>query len=184
MVKYDIIIGIDPGKSGAMIVGLPNDIQIIKFKEKHPQLKGKFILIPEGKLMSKLNKITARGKCLAFVERVSMWNSDQKEGGKWFGIQKMMKQYEKLKTLLVLAGIDIVEVDSRSWQKMLGVKLKGIEKSERKKLYKKYAQEKFPHIKITMDIADALCIYNFGRLKCMVEPSWVQDRVQINTGGW
>ena len=164
----DIIIGIDPGKSGGIAVWRPDAV----LKVYH---------IPESvvDIAKILNYYKSIGKVLVFIEKVQLFMGDK--DGKQFRIQKMLEQYEQLKTIMQMSEIPFIPVHAMSWQTYLKVRKKGEEKPDRKRRYKEIAQHYYPEVKATMWNCDAILLVEFGRRKKKYEPDYIQkllpDRV-------
>lgn len=167
--KYKTIIGVDPGASGGIVTKHKGSIQVFKTKKGNQEI---------AKLLEKM----IDGETVLFLEKVTMNPTDTETCGKFFGIQKMMKQYENFKVLVEMCGIDMVEVHPKTWQSHFGFKAKGMDKTQRKNLYKKHAQHLFPGINVTLWNADALLIYAFGIRQLQGNPDWVQERLKVNKG--
>jgi len=113
-------------------------------------------------------------KCLksrykfCFIERVQSWVSDQEQPGKRFGIEKMLRQYTEIKTVLTMLEIPFHETQSRSWQKVFLGGQKFEEKKDRKKHLKAICQQKFPKTKVTLKNCDALLILLYANQELQV----------------
>lgn len=166
--KIDVIIGIDPGKSGgiAIYVNSSKTMKVVKMPDT------------TKKLSDYLNHVKETyGTALCFIEKVSSWTTDKNEGGKSFGIEKMMANYTQLKTVLTLCEIPFVQVHSRTWQGTLNLIKKGESKKDRKNRYKLAASTHYPNLKATLWNADAVCVMHFGRIKLSNDVNWVIDRL-------
>jgi hypothetical protein len=141
-----MIIGIDPGANGAMVIfnSTGHLIQVVSFK-KHswPQVR---CLIP-----------TIKGKYTAFIEAVAALPKDGAHNAFTFG-----KNTGIITGILIAKNIEFTEVHSQKWQRHFGLGAKYPSKTERKNAQKAKAQELFPDIKVTLDIADALLIARYG----------------------
>lgn len=160
------IIGIDPGAGGGIAVfkkGYATAVNMPKTDELNRYLK---TLREENE------------DIIVFIEKVNSFRDDKKEGGKSFGIDKMLAQYAELLTLLKINNLPYCEVYPISWQSHLGLARRGVEKSIRKGLYKEYAQKTFPEVKVNLKTSDALCIVQFGRDKTQLDMSWVLERIK------
>jgi hypothetical protein len=160
---YKIIIAIDPGANGSIThiklkdgkpISLPISVKMpIDFKEINQYLS----IITEG-----------LDRTLCFIEKVGMRPADM-QGGKAFGIMKLLKNFEFLKAACVENNIGFIEVHPSTWQHFLKLKLvKGKTKEsdkDRKNRYKEVAQQYFPSVKVTLSNSDALLIMVFGLIK-------------------
>ena len=161
------IIGIDPGASGGIAVyNHKGQITAVKMPKKVEDLSEYLLYIKEN-----------FNKPICFIEKVQSFHSDTDDGGKRFGIQKMLANYEQLKTVLTLSKIPFVQVYPQSWQGGLNLRKKGESKKDRKNRYKAAALKYYPEIKPTLWSADALCIVQFGRLKFNTDVDWIIERL-------
>lgn len=167
MQNKNTIIGIDPGATGGIAVyNNKGEILLQKMPKKVEDLSEYLNYIKD-----------TYGKTICFLEKVQSFHSDTDDGGKRFGIQKMLANYEQLKTVLTLAKIPFVQVYPQSWQGGLSLRKKGESKPDRKKRYKAAAEKYYPQIKATLWNADAICILQFGRLKLETDVDWVIERL-------
>lgn len=160
------IIGIDPGASGGIAV----------YKNKFATA----VAMPSG--TQKINEYFRYLKenneeVIVFIEHVNSYRGDQMEGGKSFGIDKLLAQYQELKTLLSVNGFPYVPVYPVSWQSTLQLNVKGDTKQERKLRYKEYAQKNFPEVKVNLKTSDALCLIRFGMEKLMHDSKYIRERL-------
>lgn len=144
------LIAIDPGLSGGIAYHHNGSSKAFKMPKQSTDLRDllkHFLTIGENHI--------------CFIEKVGTNPKDLLEPGKIFRLQKMLKNYEQTKAILETMNIQVVEVMSFVWQRRLFGKLK-MEKPARKKIFKEYAQENFPSIKVNLANADALCILIYG----------------------
>jgi len=161
------IIGIDPGASGGIAIHFEGKTTAVKMP------KGTMALNDFFKMLSGDYENT-----IVFMEKVSHFAGGADDaGGKKFGIAKMMANYQELKTLLVTNNLPFVEVPSVTWQSVLIKRVKGETKLQRKNKYKYFAIENYPTVKVTLAIADALCLVSFGLNKINNDPYWIDDRI-------
>jgi hypothetical protein len=140
-----MIIGIDPGKSGAICFMLNNGeiIKIIKLSETEHDIRELWHdELSKSKeswfaYIEKLHSIRPAGK----VPNFNLGNS--------FGF---------VRGLLVAWNIPFELILPQKWQQAMGCMSKGD-----KNITKAKAQQLFPDIKITHNIADALLIAEYGR---------------------
>lgn len=164
--RVDCIIGIDTGMAGGLSIWRPNHpLKANKMPKELMDLKDYFQHIKE----------TCESPII-FLEKVQLRHDDL-SGGKAFNIQKMLKNYERLKTIIEYSGIPFVQVHPMSWQSYLNIRKKGEEKSERKNRYKETAQSWYPEIKATLWNCDATLIVHFGRKKLMNDEGWVYENL-------
>ena len=137
--KYDLVIGIDPGKSGGIGIISDDGNYAIKMPETERDLFEYLRDNAEGAfcLIEKVHAMPGQGV-------TSMFN---------FGMS-----YGSLRMAIVAAGIPFETVTPQKWQKTLGCLTKGD-----KNVSKRKAQELFPDIKITHAIADSLLIAHYAK---------------------
>lgn len=153
VMNYTCCIGIDPGASGGIAI-INNDLKLPQ-TFKMPKDVTQFRDI----LLNYKNQ-----KTIVFIEKVSMWFSDNDNPGKQFRVRKMLDNYAELKTVVKLIGFDLVEVTPGTWLKMHG--LKNIKnRTDRKNRNKTHANYFYPGMKITHAISDALLIMQYGIMK-------------------
>lgn len=171
-IKINCIIAIDPGANGGIaIYRLECPIKTVKMPKTLEELKN-YIEYWQG-----------ISRPLVFIEKLSVRPDDISLGvgganmGKLFRIQKMIANYEQLKTTIELLGIPFVLVHPMKWQNALKLRVKGEEKAKRKARYKDVAQDNYPTVKVTMWNADALLIMHFGRLALQSMTDWVLEQI-------
>lgn len=164
------IIAIDPGKGGGIATFINNEIKAYSMPEK---IKEVFLLISHIK--------EKEPGTILFIEKVQTFQDDSKEGGKNFGINKMLHNYAQLIAVAEIVDIPFIEVYPRSWQSKLQLKIerpKGINngqfKTLRKRKYKSYAQQCFPELKVNLKTSDCLCLIQFALLKYSNEMKWIE----------
>jgi len=158
------VIGIDPGLSGGIAV---KDYQ-------HPV---KVYKMPRGvEAMKRFFTELQTGKDVIFLEKVMVMRNDQMEPGKAFGIEKMLRGYNEMRTVLLMLGFLLIDVYPVSWQSYLHTRIKGKKeaKKDRKNRYKRIAQERYPEVKATLWNSDALLILEYGRKKLKYEPEAIK----------
>lgn len=165
--KIDCIIGIDPGKTGGIAVWRPNHkTEVIKMPDDLMDLRQWFDYM----------KTICRP--LVFVEKVQLRPDDITDNpGKAFRVQKLLSDFEKLKMIIALCDVPFVLVHPLKWQNGLKLRVKGEEKSERKKRYQRAAADYYPDIRATLWNADALMIMHFGRYILHNNPRWVLENL-------
>lgn len=142
------VIGIDPGKGGGMAV-----IDI----ESHDVMES----VPMPPTLADISDFVERHRdaVCAYIEIV---HSMPKQGvsstftfGQYYGYVQMAVAAHKIRC---------VDVLPTKWQQSLGVKLKkGESYAEHKRRLKGKAQQLFPKEKVTLSVADALLIAEYGR---------------------
>lgn len=172
-INVNAVIGIDPGKNGGIAVYTKADdyVKIIKMPETTEDLA------------DFLRYYRENYKPIAFLEKLNIHRDDMKEGGKIFGIGKLMENHAQLKTTLEVVGIPFCQVHPMSWEHKLGLRQKGRResKTERKNRYKEVAARIYPANKVVLWNADALLIMHFGRVMLANDPAWVRANLPTKT---
>jgi crossover junction endodeoxyribonuclease RuvC len=135
-------IGVDPGKSGAVVAITSEGIKICRNDMTEADLGSFFKTFEES-----------WEPVFAMIERV---HSMPKQGVS--STFKFGENYGFLRGCLISAGIPFEEVTSQKWQKFMGCLSKGD-----KNVTKARAQQLFPGIKVIHQIADALLIAEYCR---------------------
>jgi hypothetical protein len=163
--KIDCIIGIDPGASGGITIYRPNNKEVC---QKIPKDINDF--------RDFINHYKDICSPLVFIEKVQMHRGDA-QGGKMFGIEKLIKNLEALKTTLEVLDVPFILVHPGTWQSVLKLKIPKEEKPARKKRYKEIAQKYYPDLKATMWNCDATLIMHFGRTILRNNVKWVLENL-------
>lgn len=101
--------------------------------------------------------------------------------GKIFRVQKLMANYEMLKTIFRISNLPICYVSPVTWQTRLGLKALPHEtKQQRKSRYKEFAGKLYPYIKTTLWNADALLILHWARIMIAQEPATIKNNIIRN----
>ena len=179
--NFDKVIAVDPGLSGGIAIYGRSGVGCAKMPVKEIKKGSK---VSRETDIEELAKILSQQKQdytpIVFIEKVQGWISDTDQNqGKRFRIQKMLANYEALKTAIIMSQIPLVEVIPRTWQTYLGLVIKGMEKDDRKRMYLKAAKEYYPEQNVAGWNGDALCILQFGRMKLQFDPDWVKKRAGI-----
>ena len=150
MKKYDIVIGIDPGATGAIsIKDKDGKISVFKMPKTTNELHG-FLVDYSGK-----------ENVFCFIEKVGAFVGD--DPGKRFGIIKMIEQFKSIKVCLEILKIPYIEIAAVTWQSRLKFKrIKGQSKTDRKRRYTNWAKKWVPGVKILATQGDAVCILACG----------------------
>lgn len=144
-----LIIGIDPGKSGGIAFFFDDGDQIV---EPMPDTMSDIHMLLHNTAMLKFGRWTPI-KAFAYIEKVHSSPQMGVTSAFTFG-----QGYGALLMLLTCKGIPFEQVTPQKWQKALGCMSKGD-----KNVTKRRAQELFPGLKITHATADALLIGEYGR---------------------
>ncbi|HLF52781.1 hypothetical protein [Flavobacterium sp.] len=175
-----MIIAIDPGASGAVASVLydPKTNQSASLRNfalgnKIKTEKGKYKNVAVGikEIHDHLNYLvhdTTHSGHVIFIEKIQMFHSDNDSPGKAFQMQKLHNHVSQLIGAMKIRQMNCIEVFPGTWQSQLRFK-KLKSKTDRKNLYKTFAQEKFPSIKMNLNNADAFCILEYGRIRSMFE---------------
>lgn len=175
-IKISAVVGIDPGRNGGIVTWRPGQkITAAKMPQDINDLRDyltylKSICSP----MVFLEKLTVRpDDVMAGAEGVNM--------GKMYRIQKMMANYEQLKTMIAFCEVPFVVVHPIKWQNELKLRTKSSrhkeEKAERKRRYRDVAGNLYPELTPTLWNADATLIMHFGRYILKNNPNWVRDNL-------
>lgn len=164
-IKIDCVIGVDPGKQGGIAIyerGVES-IKTVKMPESAEEMAELFRYYRDN------------FRPIAFLEKLNLHRDDMSIPGKVFGIQKLMANFEQLKTALELVGIPYCLVHPLSWEHRLGLRQKGLreEKAERKRRYAAYAGRLYPLHRVTLWNSDAILLMHFGRAVLANDLQWV-----------
>jgi len=167
--KYDLIIGIDPGKGGGISTLYEGVAKAFKMPYSHQEMKDFF---------KYLNGVSENSIC--FLEKVQL-RPDDMQGGKAFQIQKMLNHFQQLRTMLFVSEIKYVMVHPRTWQKSLNLlSIKNESKNDRKNRYKLSAKNRFKMLKVTLKNCDALLLLSYGFFILKTEPEKVENTLRIS----
>ena len=150
MKKEKLILGIDPGKMGAMAVITKDDALAYKFPK---DLKDLYIMVKMHVDKYKVQDITV------LIEHVHSFPTDSRPSAFSFG--RNLGHWEGV---LSSFELDIDTVPPRTWQDYYDIPIIK-NKHERKHWLKNKAMELFPDIKITLANCDALLIANYAKEK-------------------
>lgn len=168
--KIDCVIGIDPGKTGGIAVWKPNGfLKVVKMPDDLTDLS-LFI-----------NQYKECCNPIIFLEKLQLRHSDLSIPGKAFRIQKLLNNFEQLKTVVHLLDIPYVLVNPMKWQDELNLRIKGTKRVEetkdRKNRYKLIAQKHYPEFKQALWSADATMIMHFGRFALVNRQRWILENL-------
>lgn len=173
---FDTVIAIDPGASGGIVVYRDKRVTCHRMPGKNES--GQMDIDALLEFLKHLKSISQNPLC--FIERVMMWRGEGDEGGKKFGITKMLANQEQLKTGLAMVGIPYIQVASVSWQKFHGLQ-KGKDvvetDTQKKNRFKEWAQNIFTHTDVKLWNADALLILAFGINKIDFDKQWIYEKL-------
>jgi len=144
-------IGVDPGGSGA-IAAIDEDGLIFAVHKNDATERDVWEFVKDVKAQTK-------GECFAVIERVGAMPGQGVHSMFVFG-----QSYGFLRGLLIAAEIPFVEVSPAKWQQALGCPTRGkLSKTQHKNRLKAKAQQRWPHVKMTLAIADALLLAEYAR---------------------
>ena len=161
MKKPVMLIGIDPGASGGVAYMIGNSVNTFK----HPDTKTLSIWFKE-------NSELYDAYCVIEHQEVRPQDVDDM---RIFAMQKLVKQYNQTCALMMAHGIRYAAVRPKSWQKTLGIELKGTEYGMRKNKLKQHSAKQYPTVKVTLWNADALCLLQYALLKAKHEPQFYKS---------
>lgn len=170
-IRISAVVGIDPGKTGGIAVWRPNHkTEVIKMPGDLMELKQWF------------EYMKSICRPLVFVEKVQLRPDDITDNpGKAFRVQKLLSEFEKLKTIIAMCDVPFVLVHPQKWQNdlKLRIKVKGKkeEKADRKRRFRDIAGKLYPEITPALWNADATLIMHFGRFILQNNPRWVLENL-------
>lgn len=173
---FDTVIAIDPGASGGIVTYREKRVTCQKMPAKNEQ--GQMDIEALIGYFEHIKSISKNPIC--FMERVMMWRGEGDEGGKKFGITKMLANQEQIKTALAMVKIPYILVASVSWQRFHGLqKEKGVKETDtvKKNRFKDWAQKIFTHTDVKLWNADALLILAFGINKIDFDKAWIFEKL-------
>lgn len=143
-----IIIGIDPGASGAIAVRYtnlhPDNIEVIKLDQTETDI---------ANVLTQYTPQRGVNGAFAYLESVHSMTKQWVASSFKFG-----QSYGFLRGLLIALKIPFETVTPQKWQKAMGCMSRGD-----KNVTKAKAQQLFTRIKVTHAIADALLLAEYGR---------------------
>lgn len=160
MNHFKTIVGIDPGKSGAVSIYRFNNLTIIKMPETINELVKELKLCTEP---------------IIFIEQVSHWaNEDPRRK---MNIAKLERQFNTCINAIDILGLPYCKISSQKWRKVLRLpKVKDY--SERKKANVVAARGMTNLHKITLQTADAFLINMAGKHLLEFDMPWVKTNIQ------
>jgi hypothetical protein len=138
--KNDVFITIDPGKNGGIAWRNLDETSAVPMPESVHELSG---------ILCGLIVFAANADCV--LERVHSMPHDGGRAAFSFG-----ENYGQIQGVLAALKVPYRFVTPQQWQKKVGALPK--EKPERKNALKAFAQQRFPHLKVTLKTADALAM--------------------------
>lgn len=174
--KIDCIIGIDPGASGGIAIWRPNNfLKVVKMPKDIDEIK---------RFLEQYKEIC---NPIVFLEKLSVRPDDvsvtdgSANMGKMYRIQKMMQNFEQLKSTVHFLNIPYVMVNPMKWQQDLKLRVKSgrkkESKTERKNRFKGIAGRLYPEFSQTLWSSDATLIMHFGRYILQNNQNWVLENL-------
>jgi hypothetical protein len=173
MEKGKTVLGLDPGTTGAAVIINRDALHYRRFKTCTGWLSQLYAFL---QLFPNLR---------AYMEDVHARRGD-------FGPQlaKFMRETGKVDGILELAGVSVEYVDPKTWQFEFGLGGKyGKEDADRSEVYRarkkahvQRALQLFPDVPVTLDLADALLIAEYGRRKEHGELQYGRDGKEQRRG--
>ena len=148
-----MIIAIDPGKNGGLVLRSKNEI--ISVDAMPSTCMDLTELLEQYKALS----IKSNESLTAYIEIVHSMPGQGTVSMFTFG-----QGFGHLEQALADFRIRTVKVQPNAWQTALSLSSKGKTKREHKNVLKQRAQELFPQIKVTLANADALLISEYAQL--------------------
>lgn len=160
--NYDVVIGIDCGKSGSISSYYNKKYHAVKMPSTSEDVS------------SYIKYLSSIGNAIVIVEKVMLRSGDE-NNHKMFRMAKLVKNYNEVVTVLKILGVDFVEVFPKTWQNYITPDIKEVDYSIRKKRLKYHVENMLKsHIKVTLWNADALLLVLFGIKKQQFDPFWLQ----------
>ncbi|WOO43143.1 hypothetical protein [Rubellicoccus peritrichatus] len=147
-----IVIGIDPGKSGGLCALGESTARSRPMPEPTAVKEWLESLIDQF----------GRESLLAIIEEPPRFVAGNSNTGSTMIV--LGENYGLMKGLIIGLGIPMRKVRPQEWQKGLPG-LKGLKGAERKRALKNLANERFPQLAPTLKSCDAILIAQWGRLK-------------------
>lgn len=145
-----IVIGIDPGKSGSIIIWRPDIFPMVLERTKVSMALA---------CVEVFKVITADiNPVIFYIEQVSSRPADGVVSAFKFG-----REFQFAIDLAIMSGTEFNFVRPQVWQQEFNLGGTYPTKTARKNAHKKIAQKLFPSVKITHANADALLIAEYGR---------------------
>lgn len=160
--KFDCIIGIDPGSNGGIAIWSDKGVELKKMPKDIKEVAAILEAAKSGH------------NSLVLLERLNVRPDDTLVNysaktinyGKLYRIQKMMANYEQLRAVINLASLPLVLIHPLTWQSALKLRKNPfVSKAARKAQYKAVAALLYPSTKQTLWSADATLIMHYGRMK-------------------
>jgi hypothetical protein len=151
-----MIIAIDPGASGGIVVGRKGQVISVC-----PMLETETDVVSFIRENIEADRVEQE-ETVCVIEKVGGYaGGPGQPGSAMFGFGKNVGI---IYGALMMAQVKIIEVTPQKWQKALSLGTKsGMEKTEWKNKLKAMAQRLYPTIKVTLKTADALLIFEYSK---------------------
>ncbi len=143
------MIAIDPGAKGAIVY---DDDDGIICAEKMPDTPGSIV-----DALLDIKHATPTNDLRCVWEKTGTYMP----GNSGPGAATFARHCGVIEGVLLAIGIPQQQVPPQKWQKHFGALPK--DKGDRKRRIKQLMQERYPHLKVTLDNADALAIYTYAK---------------------
>ena len=163
-------VGIDPGANGGIAINRGGDVYLYKMPKTTLEFADLLKALHVGSTLVVIEKVGVRPDDVAVTDGAVNF-------GKLYRVQKMVANFEALKTALDLSGLAYVTAHPMKWQSFLNVRLKGMEKAARKRHFKEVAQNLYPKTKQTLWSADATLIMHFGMMAAERTPQYFRSKM-------
>lgn len=154
-----VYLGADPGKQGAIAVLDPRGAPLLLMRwSKHDVLD----------VQGALRALCVGLRIVGVIESVSSSPQMGRASAFTFG-----KEYGSMRATLVLSGVALYERTPQTWQKhqrCSKAHTKATSQADHKRALVALAKERFPGVKVTADLADALLIAEFCRQEYGAKP--------------
>lgn len=163
-------VGIDPGANGGIAINRGGEVLLLKMPKTTLEFADVLKALHVGSTLVVIEKVGVRPDDVAVTDgAVNL--------GKLYRVQRMVANFEALKTALDLSGLAYVTAHPMKWQSFLNVRIKGMEKAARKRHFKEVAQSLYPETKQTLWSADATLIMHFGMLAAERTPQYFRSKM-------
>lgn len=144
------VIAVDPGSSGGIAICAQGKVSAEAY-ESDEQIT--------ALVRNLVDEDTCRGNVVAYMEQVGGYIGKEQPGSHMFTFGN---GYGYWRGLFDMAGIPCRLIPPQKWMRSTLPGVIGMEKGERKRALRAYAQSKHPAIKVTLAIADALVLLEYG----------------------
>lgn len=164
--RYTAFIGIDPGVHGGLAVITKDGVATAYNTTTEQQTWDliRSVARAHADIEDCGDHTVMVTRVFACIEQVGGYIGDAHPGSRMF---EFGRSYGSLRMALVAAGIPFETVRPQAWQKALGLRtrVEGEETGAWKNYLKGVAKERFPQVKVTKAVADALLIAGYARVK-------------------